>query len=389
MRLPCSSSLTGFVRMTLLDLSVKLVDVKRVQVNRPCLTFCRMTKPRSPKRQDSSRNPVKPSPLGFYEEGLQAKADQGRGICVIVKTLVGAGGGTIGLMEKGQRLSEYILDAAKEQLQIELGKNLSMYPAELLADRFITVDLERYRTDLRKFLCDPKFFEEDEFENVDDFIRDIQQNKSPEYKRSCGNKLWRFYTEYLQVQPKIVAETEEVLKHLVETILGEGYTGVLLVLDEVSLFMKNRDEEQRTDDEKTLVVLANRLAKVHNLPIWTVCAAQQAIESKLGVKNILADDRLKLVKLLEEDKDYYDIVLARVREVTNPGAIANYYLHYKRGFTWPNSIGEQEFTHFFPFHKPALEVLRNITYELTTTRSAIHFMHQTLKHQVKSNGHDL
>src|SRR5712692_6060422 len=325
----------------------------------------------------------------FYEEGLQAKADQGRGICVIVKTLVGAGGGTIGLMEKGQRLSEYILDAAKEQLQIELGKNLSMYPAELLADRFITVDLERYRTDLRKFLCDPKFFEEDEFENVDDFIRDIQQNKSPEYKRSCGNKLWRFYTEYLQVQPKIVAETEEVLKHLVETILGEGYTGVLLVLDEVSLFMKNRDEEQRTDDEKTLVVLANRLAKVHNLPIWTVCAAQQAIESKLGVKNILADDRLKLVKLLEEDKDYYDIVLARVREVTNPGAIANYYLHYKRGFTWPNSIGEQEFTHFFPFHKPALEVLRNITYELTTTRSAIHFMHQTLKHQVKSNGHDL
>jgi len=325
----------------------------------------------------------------FYEEGLQAKADQGRGICVIVKTLVGAGGGTIGLMEKGQRLSEYILDAAKEQLQIELGKNLSMYPAELLADRFITVDLERYRTDLRKFLCDPKFFEEDEFENVDDFIRDIQQNKSPEYKRSCGNKLWRFYTEYLQVQPQIVAETEEVLKHLVETILGEGYTGVLLVLDEVSLFMKNRDEEQRTDDEKTLVVLANRLAKVHNLPIWTVCAAQQAIESKLGVKNILADDRLNLVKLLEEDKDYYDIVLARVREVTNPGAIANYYLHYKRGFTWPNSIGEQEFTHFFPFHKPALEVLRNITYELTTTRSAIHFMHQTLRHQIQLKGREL
>lgn len=326
----------------------------------------------------------------FWEEGIESKSCKGKkGVFVIVKTLVGVGGGAIGITDRGRRLTEYILDAAKEQLQIELGKNISFYPAELLADRFISEDSDRYRKDLRKFLRDPNFFEEDEFEEVDDFIRDIQQNKSPEYKRSCGNKLWRFYTEYLDVQPNIVAETEDVLKHLVETILAEGYSGVLLVLDEVSLFMKNRDENQRTDDEKTLVVLSNRLAKVHNLPIWTVCAAQQAIESKMGVKNIIADDRLKLVKLLEEDKDYYDIVLARVREIKNQSAINNYYLHYKRGFTWPNSIGEEEFHHFFPFHKPAIEVLRAITYELTTARSAIHFMHQTLKHQTKQKGREL
>ena len=326
----------------------------------------------------------------FWEEGLESKSSKGgKGIFVIVKTLVGAGGGTVGLTDKGQRLSEYILDATKEQLQLETGKNLSLYPTELLADRFISEDLDRYRKDLGKFLRDPRFFEEDEFEDANDFIRDIQQNKSPEYKRSCGNKLWRFYTEYLKVHPHIAAETEDVLKHMVQVILDEGYSGVLLVLDEVSLFMKNRDDDQRTDDEKTLVVLSNRLAKVHNMPIWTVCSAQQAIESKMGVKNIIADDRLKLVKLLEEDKDYYEIVLARVREIKDPGAISNYYLYYKRGFTWPNSIGEQEFIHFFPFHKPALEVLRAITYELTTTRSAIHFMHQTLKHQVKNKGNEL
>ena len=288
---------------------------------------------------------------------------------MIVKTLVGAGGGTIGLNENGQRLSEYILDAAKEQLQAELGKNLSLYPTEQLADRFLKEDLDRYRSDLKKFLRDSRFFEEDEFEDVDDFLRDIQQNKSPEYKRSCGNKLWRFYTEYLKVKPDLPMEAEEVLQHLIETILSEGYSGVLIVLDEVSLFMKNRSEDQRTDDEKTLVVLSNRLTKgKYNLPVWTVCAAQQAIESKMGVKNIIADDRLKLVKLLEEDKDYYEIVLARVREIKDPAAIGNYYVYYKRGFSWPNSIGEPEFRHFFPFHKPALEVLRAITYELTTTR---------------------
>jgi len=326
----------------------------------------------------------------FWEDGLEAKSGKGKkGIFVVVKTLVGTGSGTVGISDEGRRLSEYILDAVKEQLQCELGKNISLYPSELLADRFLGEDLERYRNDLKKFLKDPKYFEEDEFEEINDFIRDIQQNKTPEYKRSCGNKLWRFYTDYLKVRPHIAAESEEILKHMVETILAEGYIGLLLVLDEVSLFMKNRNEDLRTDDEKTLVVLSNRLAKVHNLPIWTVCAAQQAIESKMGVKNIIAEDRLKLVKLLEEDKDYYEIVLARVREIKEPGAVGNYYLHYKRGFSWPNSIGEDEFRHFFPFHKPALEVLRAVTYELTTARSAIHFMHQTLKAQIKNKGRDL
>jgi hypothetical protein len=341
------------------------------------------------RKEDKAGRGKRESLYQFWEDGLQAKSSKQKGIFVIVKTLVGAGGGTVGLTDKGQRLSEYILDAANEQIQAELGKNLSLYPTELLADRFINEDLDRYRADLRKFLRDPRFFEEDEFEEVDSFLKDIQDNKSPEYKRSCGNKLWRFYTEYLKVQPHIAAETEDILRHMVEVILAEGYSGVLLVLDEVSLFMKNREEDQRTDDEKTLVVLSNRLAKVHNLPIWTVCAAQQAIESKMGVKNIIADDRLKLVELLKDDKDYYDIVLARVREIKDPGAISNYYLYYKRGFTWPNSIGETEFGHFFPFHKPAIEVLRLVTHELTTARSAIHFMHQTLKHHIKNKGNEL
>ncbi len=340
-------------------------------------------------KEEQSGRGKRESIYRFWEEGLESKATKSKGIFVVVKTLVGAGSSTVGLADQGRQLTEYILDAVKDQLLLETGKNISLYPAEQLAERFLKEDLERYRRDLGKFLKDPNFFDEDEFEELNDFIQDIQQSQSLEYKRSCGNKLWRFYREYLKVQPQIAADTEEILKHVVETILAEGYSGFLLILDEVSLFMKNRDDSQRTEDEKTLVVLSNRLAKVHNLPIWTVCAAQQAIESKMGVKNIIADDRLKLLKLLENPKDYYDIVLNRVRKIKNPSDIPNYYLHYKRGFSWPTGIGEQEFTTFFPFHKPALEVLRQITFELTTTRSAIHFMHQTLKYQIKHKGTQL
>ncbi|MCL5958109.1 MAG: hypothetical protein M1358_02130 [Chloroflexi bacterium] len=214
-------------------------------------------------KEDKAGRGKRESLYQFWEEGVKAKSTQGRGIFVIVKTLVGVGGGTVGIDDNGRSLTEYILDAAKEQLEAELGKNLSLYPTELLADRFLNEDLGRYRADLKKFLRDPNFFEEDEFEEIHDFIQNIQENKSPEYKRSCGDKLWRFYTEYLKVRPHIAAETEDILKHLIETILAEGYSGVLLVLDEISLFMKDRDENQRQDDEITLVVLSNRLAKIH------------------------------------------------------------------------------------------------------------------------------
>src|SRR5258707_15125628 len=96
---------------------------------------------------------------------------------------------------------------------------------------------------------------------------------------------------------------------MVEVIMAEVYSGVLIIVNEVSLFMKNRNEEQRVDDEQTLVVLSNSLAKVHNLPIWTVPAAQQAIESKKGVQNTIANDPLKHLLFWSEDHNAYDAIV--------------------------------------------------------------------------------
>lgn len=320
----------------------------------------------------------------FWEDGLKGKSEN-KGIFVVSKTLVGVGGGTIGITDKTKRLTEYILDAVKSQIIKELGKNISLYPSELLADRFINHDLDLYYTPLKKFLKDPDYFSEDEFTDVDEFITLIQENRSPEFKKSCGNKLWRFYEEYLKVTPNIEAETEDILRFMIEQVLEEGYTGVLILLDEVSLFMKDRSN-MWSDDEKTLVVLSNRLGVVQNLPVWIVCAAQQKIESTYaGSKNIIADDRLKLVTLLENPTDYYNIVLSRVREIKKPEAIPAYYNHYKKGFSWISQIGEDEFKKFFPFNKLSIDVLRAITSQLTTARSAIHFMHQTLKHSLDKN----
>jgi hypothetical protein len=325
----------------------------------------------------------------FYENGLAKKSTgKSKGVFVAVKTLVGQGGGTIGVTDTGRKMTEYILDAVQDQYLAETGKPISVYPVEVLADRF-ELEFDLYLKPLAKFLKDPKFFDEEEQEEVDMFLEDLRNSKSQTVRRDRGQKLWRFYKEYLKTTPIIAMESEDVLKHLVETLLASGYEGLLLILDEVSLFMKNRTDGQRTEDEKTLVVLSNRLAKVHCLPVWTICSAQQALESKMGAKNIIANDRLKNVPLLQDESNFYDIVLSKVRTVTKPESIDAYFEDYRKGFSWPNAIGKDTFARFFPFFKPAIDVLRAVSYNLTTLRSAVHFMHQTLKTQRKLKSNEL
>jgi len=327
----------------------------------------------------------------FYETGLAKKTAESKGIFVAVTTLVGQGGGAVGMGDTGRRLSEYVLDAVAEQFYLENGRSLPLYPTEILAERFLnTDDFERYRRDLAKFLKDPNFFDEEAQEELADFMEDLQNNPDPGVQKDCGQRLWDFYTRYLQTTPHIPMETEAVLKHMVERLLDEGYAGLLLILDEVSLFMQGRTGELRVEDEKALVVLSNRLAKVENLPVWTVCAAQQAIETKMaGVKNILARERLDLVPLLSQADAYYDIALARVREVTDPSAVDQYYEDYKRSFSWPQAGGKDRFAFFFPFYPPSIHVVREVSLNLTTVRSALYFMLQTLKTQRKRRSREL
>ena len=165
---------------------------------------------------------------------------------------------------------------------------------------------------------------------------------------------------------------------------------MLLILDEVSLFMKNRTDEQRVEDEKTLVVLSNRLAKTHCLPVWTICSAQQALESKMGVKNIIANDRLKNVALLQDESNFYDIVLSRVRTITQARDASTPTSRITaRASPGPTPSAARRSSGSSRSIQPAIDVLRAVSYNLTTLRSSVHFMHQTLKTQRKAKSNEL
>ena len=130
------------------------------------------------------------------------KAKPAKGIFVAVKTLVGYGGGGVGLVNADRSLEDYVLDAVSEQFFLETGRSLPIYPTQILADRFLnTDDFELYRARLAKFLKNPKFFDEEAQEDIDAFLDDLRNNPDPAVQRDCGQRLWDFYKSDLEINP--------------------------------------------------------------------------------------------------------------------------------------------------------------------------------------------
>ena len=88
----------------------------------------------------------------FYENGLAKKTEESKGVLVAVKTLVGQGGGGIGMSGLSKSLTEYVLDAVAEQYYIENGRSLPLYPTEILAEQFLKKTLNVTAVTWRSFL---------------------------------------------------------------------------------------------------------------------------------------------------------------------------------------------------------------------------------------------
>ena len=110
----------------------------------------------------------------------------------------------------------------------------------------------------------------------------------------------------------------------------------------------------------------------------------------MGVKNIIANDRLKNVALLQER-----VELLRHRSVQGPDDHQARRHRRRTSRTTARALlgrtpsAAKRSERFFPFYKPAIDVLRAVSYNLTTLRSAVHFMHQTLKTQRKAKSNEL
>jgi hypothetical protein len=312
---------------------------------------------------------------GARVDSLWRKKLEKRKIFPIVFSLEGVGG-TV-----NSRLEDFILEEAQSTFTLRHDKPLAVYPEEHLANLYLRDHQARFKDDVRRFLADKRLMRGLATFQYDDFIQAL---KRPESQRDAGRVLYAFF-RHVGFEPRVPYERGERLNRMVDDILGSGYDGIFIVIDEMSEYLR-KASQNTADDEDCLLVLANSLAKVQSKPIWTLVAAQMA---HTNPQKIIAPDRLSQETLEHKPERFRDIVVQRTRTITDRAEVKVYFDGYHNLIPWVKESAFEDFEGSFPFPPDALGVIRSISTKLTGTRSTIGFLHRSLKNASQNGVKDL
>jgi len=293
----------------------------------------------------------------------------------IVFSLEGVGGG------QQLRLEDFILEEAQRTFALREGKPLAIYPEEQLAGLFLREHQKTFRDELRVFLTDKRLMRGLPAYEYDELIQAL---KRPESQKDAGRLLMAFY-RHKNLMPRVPTERGERLSRMVQDVLEAGYQGIFVAIDEMSEYLR-RAVQSNADDEDCLLTLSSTLAQAQALPIWTLVAAQAA---HTDPKKIIAPDRLRQETLEHKAERFRDIVVQRTRAIKDRDAVKVYFDGYRHLIPWVKEATAEEFEAAFPFPPDALQVIRNISKQLTGTRSTISFLHRALQIAAEHKSKDL
>lgn len=300
---------------------------------------------------------------GARVDNLWRKKIEKKKIFPIVFSLEGCGGG------HESKLEDFILDEAQATFGLREGKPLAVYPEEHLAKLFIREHQKAFKDELRAFLADKRLMRglaEYEYDEL------LEALKRPESQRDAGRVLLAFY-RHKNLRPNVPTERGERLGQAVRDILDAGYSGIFIAIDEMSEYL--RRSHFASDDEDCLETLSSTLAQAQGLPIWLLVAAQSA---HTNPQKIIGPHRLRDELLEHKAERFRDIVVQRTRQIEDPAAVKVYYEGYRNLIPWVKAAAKEDFESSFPFPPDSLTVLRDISKNLTGTRSTISFLHRAL-----------
>lgn len=292
----------------------------------------------------------------------------------IIFSLEGRGG------TEDNKLEDFILLEAQEVYELRTNRPLPVTSDEHLAEWYIQEGHEDYERSLKRFLSNRRLMER--LPNVPSYNVLMDYLRSSEDRRDAATVLWAFL-RHRRVKIQLPTERGEKLQTAFDTILGSGYDGILIIIDEMSEYLSRT--RFPSDDEDCLLTLSSTLAKAQGKPIWTVVAAQTRYTNPA---KIIGPDRMREELLEHKPERFRDIVVRRTRSyqvrdgVSSDTDTVPYYQSYRALIPWVKEALEDDFRATFPFPPEAIDVIRIISRQLTGTRSTIGFLHAALKKAV-------
>jgi len=217
---------------------------------------------------------------------------------------------------------------------------------------------------------------------IDDFIRGKANTNPEDLEKKELSQLIIEYCKDTSFRPEITTSTKDRISHVYHQIRGQGYQGLLFVIDEFEAWQRRHppDSAAYAYDEEVLETLSWVLPKDLGLEIFTIVASQTPAPAKLRGEK---EDRFTNVVLLRDEREYGEIVTERVRELVKERQpeIDQYYDYYYNEFKFLKNTPKEYFYSIFPFQPRIFEAIRRITTltrELPTARLGINVIYDVI-----------
>lgn len=299
-----------------------------------------------------------------------------KGIFPIVCNLVGRVSSGFGSLGRNCLL-DCITNVTANEYRERTGSSLLLYPAEKLVERFVNEDKMRYSEEFAEFLSTFDIEEGLQLSNT--------KGMSAGDLQKVARVIYSFYHDWLKVEPRMAIDKRSILKNMIETIMQEGYRGVLIVLDEVGQFLQTSSDV--ADDEDTLLVLSQFLPHIAVLPVWTVAATQNDTVSEATLRKLLAENRFQFVEVSKDSRTYSSVVASRIRTIHDEQNVLGLKSELDKRIRWSKHVSDEEFLSFYPFHPECFGVVRHMSSRLMGMRSTLSIMYSVLRKAV--NTHDV
>src|SRR5262245_19109423 len=193
--------------------------------------------------------------------------------------------------------------------------------------------------------------------------------------------------QLLKIEIPLSRDVRTRFQHIYQQLTSRfDYHGMLFIIDEVKSWQDLHPDGSPgfVEAEHVLETLAFHLPVDDHARIITIIASQSSLPRKLSGGSSV--DRFCTFPLFAKEgteREYDEIVAFRVREVKPDRMLEvdQYYNHYFQKFRFLSQTRKEYFRQTFRFQPRCFDTIRNITQELATARSSIHYVYEVLSHR--------
>ena len=217
-------------------------------------------------------------------------------------------------------------------------------------------------------------------ENLESFLKEKNISREEFFSGKDNSAILEELLETLDIPYRFKYSRKDIFEKLGKSVLEEGYGGVLLLIDELSEFLRSKPDARKFNEDIRFLQYLGEISQEN--PLWTVAGLQERIEETGEISPYVFNkikDRYP-VRLLLTGKHIEDLIRDRliVKKPSSFDSLKSLYRKFKTSFSfWP--VSEKQFISLYPVHPETVSLLDNLKFLFSQHRGVVDFIHYQIK----------